>query len=391
MSDSLALDAYRKRLTSNGATNVSEALRNDARMIKNACWEQTSTMFHCKLYKHKKGTYGTEYEWIADEDVRFTRVENQNVKSNEIDFKIEFRPSVRYDIGTYIDIPDEDTGIMQRWLICHKDNEKPFTRYHVLRCNFLFKWVYENHVYQSYGVTRGVNSYSSGLKKAEHFSYLSDLNGLWIPTDDVSCTMEFDTRLIIGDPNRKKPIVWKISSIEECNPEGISKFTMIQDFYNAQTDYDEKYGFIADIRKDVIIDIEPQKADEELDYDRHIVNCEIIGECAYKTSDGKIAFADIDNFNVKIGKTYRFRARYTNAEGNAVNLIPTEWSIEGLDVGKDLVNYNQNDERGYITFKVNKDYYLGNTRFIIKCVYDNGIYGKDSILVEHSIELEVLA
>ena len=60
MSNSLSFDAYRKRLTSNGATTIPEALRSDARMIKEALWEQSSTLLRCKLYKHKEGTYGTD-------------------------------------------------------------------------------------------------------------------------------------------------------------------------------------------------------------------------------------------------------------------------------------------------------------------------------------------
>ncbi len=389
MKSSSSLNAYRKRITHNGVTSVPDAIRNDAEMIMGASWYNSSTVLRCKLYKHRQGTYGTEYDWIADEDVRFTRVENQNVKSNEIDFRIQFKPKVRYDIGTYIDIPDE-TGKMQRWLIAHKDNEMPFTRYHVLRCNYLFKWVYENHVWQSYGVMRGVNSYSSGLKKAEHFSYLSDLNGLWIPTDEVSRTMEFDTRVIIGDPNRKKPIVWKISSIEENNPEGVSKFTMIQDFYNAKTDYDEKYGFIADIKKDVIVDLPVVPVDEDNVYQGTIINCEIIGENVCKDAEGKITFEKIDKFNVKIGKTYRFRAIYTDEVNAVVDILPTEWTINGLEVDKDILNFKQS-EKGYVTFKVNKDYYLGGSRFKIKCVYDNKLTGKDHFYLEHPIELEVLA
>ncbi len=388
---SSSLNAYRKRITHNGVTSTPEALRNDARMIKEASWDQTSTLFHCKLYRHKEGTYGTEYEWIADEDVRFTRVESQNVKSNEVDFKIEFRPSVRYDIGTYIDIPDEDTGKMQRWLIAHKDNEIPFTRYHILRCNQLFKWIYENHVWQSFGVIRGVNSYSSGQKKGEYFSYLSDLNGLWLPTDEVSRTMEFDTRIIIGDTKRKKPVVWKVSSIEECQPEGVSKFTLVQDFFNPLTDYDETHGYIADIKKDVVVDIKPNLPDSEAEYHHHTISCELIGECVFKNSEGKIGFEPIENFNIKIGKTYRFKATYTNDLGQAVNIVPTEWTFEGLEIGKDILNLKQNDEKGYITFRINKDYYLGNKRLVIKCTYDNMMDDDESIIIETSVELEVLA
>ncbi len=384
---SSSLSAYRKRITSNGITTVPEAIRNDSEAIMLASWYNSSTVLHCKLYRHKKGTFGSEYEWIADEDVRFTRVENQNVKSNEIDFRIQFKPRVRYDIGTYIDIPDE-TGKMQRWLICHKDNEMPFTRYHVLRCNYLFKWVYENHVWQSFGVQRGINSYSSGQKKGERFSYLSDLNGLWLPTDEVSCTMEFDTRIIIGDPNRKKPIVWKVSSIEECQPEGVSKFTLMQDFYNALTDYDEKYGFIADIRKDVVEEYTTEPVDEENVYRNNILDCQIIVEYAYKNAEGKVCFKPIDNHNVMIGRVFRISARFTDGNGAVVNVLPTDWNIEGLEIGKDILNYKDNVEQGYITFRLNKDYYLGNKRFVVQCIYENG---KEDNYLEQSVELEVLA
>lgn len=59
---------------------------------------------------------------------------------------------------------------------------------------------------------------------------------MWLPTNDDTKTILYDTKFLKSSPGRYPPLAWKISKIEDTATEGISKFTMTQEMFNSATD-----------------------------------------------------------------------------------------------------------------------------------------------------------
>ena len=59
---------------------------------------------------------------------------------------------------------------------------------------------------------------------------------MWLPTNDDTKTILYDTKFLKSSPGRYPPLVWKVSKIEDTAAEGISKFTMTQEQFNSATD-----------------------------------------------------------------------------------------------------------------------------------------------------------
>lgn len=59
---------------------------------------------------------------------------------------------------------------------------------------------------------------------------------MWLPTNDDTKTIFYDTKFLKSSPGRYPPLAWKVSKIEDTATEGISKFTMTQEMYDPSRD-----------------------------------------------------------------------------------------------------------------------------------------------------------
>ena len=59
---------------------------------------------------------------------------------------------------------------------------------------------------------------------------------MWLPTNDDTKTILYDTKFLKSSPGRYPPLAWKVSKIEDTATEGISKITMTQEMFNPATD-----------------------------------------------------------------------------------------------------------------------------------------------------------
>ena len=59
---------------------------------------------------------------------------------------------------------------------------------------------------------------------------------MWLPTNDDTKTILYDTKFLKSSPGRYPPLRWTVTKIEDTATEGISKFTLAQDFFNPSTD-----------------------------------------------------------------------------------------------------------------------------------------------------------
>jgi hypothetical protein len=59
---------------------------------------------------------------------------------------------------------------------------------------------------------------------------------LWLPTNDDTKTILYDTKFLKSSPGRYPPLRWTITKIEDTAIEGISKFTLAQDQFDPSKD-----------------------------------------------------------------------------------------------------------------------------------------------------------
>lgn len=59
---------------------------------------------------------------------------------------------------------------------------------------------------------------------------------LWLPTNDDTKTILYDTKFLKSSPGRYPPLRWTITKVEDTATEGISKFTLAQDLFDPAKD-----------------------------------------------------------------------------------------------------------------------------------------------------------
>lgn len=110
-------------------------------------------------------------------EIKFIRHASQTYDKDQITFWLQMQPGQqcnldyydavlgkRYDaifpIGCYVDIMGED-GIYDKWLIVDKANYRgnQFPTFEILPCDFIARWVFDEHKYQCAAVLRSQNSY----------------------------------------------------------------------------------------------------------------------------------------------------------------------------------------------------------------------------------------
>lgn len=363
------MGAYHSRLKAKG-TNTPQVIRDNADMVSLNTWYNDPQVRPAILYRHDKNGRGTLYEEIAREDIKFIHKELQTFASQTVEYYIMFKPKVHYPLGSYIDIPDE-MGAIKRWLIVEKSNDPQFAKYSILPCNYTLKWVHEGSIYECLCVVRAVNSYSSGVFEGTTLITTDNRCKVVMPTDYISQALYYDKRIIVSS-DRDTPFVWKTTKVEELTPVGVSKFTISQDVYNEDTDFSEKYGMIADINCQVIID------------DEEIINENRSEIIAYrrKRVGGKMEWVEIIDNIVRVGSTVMFVCKFIDKNNTVRTDIVAKWSVSGLERYKtnshgvieedkngpiiEGHSYSAYEARGMtLTFKLNKDYNLGGTRFAV--------------------------
>ena len=59
---------------------------------------------------------------------------------------------------------------------------------------------------------------------------------MWLPTNDDTKTILYDTKFLKSSPGRYPPLRWTITKIEDTATDGISKFTLAQDQFDPAKD-----------------------------------------------------------------------------------------------------------------------------------------------------------
>lgn len=231
-------DAYKNRMAYRGRT-MSEMLRMQSNMVIEQTWDRDPNARRVYVVKVNSGLP----EVTADDeliDVKFNIKTYQSITSDEVAYMLQFRhgeekrhPEI--DIGSYVYMEDED-GEWKWWLLVHLDERPQFRQYQILECNWTFGWVNKGKIYHCLGVQRVQQSYNSGSWSGDRFDFVDNITSAWLPTNNDTLTIDYNQRFLISDLNRRPPLVWSISKIEDTQPIGLTKLKFTQETFNPTKD-----------------------------------------------------------------------------------------------------------------------------------------------------------
>lgn len=236
------LESYRLRMAALGSYE-SEARRRNAQNIMDASWMRDPA------------TKPVYVKWVNsglpvvddDDEVLYAKYNVKsyhNITGDSVAYLLQFRledirdnPNIR--VGSYVQIPNEREE-MEWWLIVHEDDRTQFHQFSILKCTWTYKWVSnatgKRVIYNCLGAPRKQSSYNSGVWLDYTMQTTENQEVFWAPTNDDTKTILYDTKLLKSSPGRYPPLRWTITKIEDTAVEGISMFTLAQDFFNPATD-----------------------------------------------------------------------------------------------------------------------------------------------------------
>ena len=236
------LENYKLRMAALGSYN-GEARRRNSQKIMDASWMRDPA------------TKPVYVKWVnsglpvVDDDdpvlyAKFNVKSYHNITGDEIAYLLQFRledMKQRSDIkvGSYVQIRNE-MDEPEWWLIVHYDDRTQFRQFSILKCTWVYKWVSnasgKRIIYQCLGAPRKQNSYNSGVWLDYTMQVVENQDVFWVPTNDDTKTLLYDTRIMKSEPGRYPPIVYKVSKVEDTATQGITKLTMTQEQFDSARD-----------------------------------------------------------------------------------------------------------------------------------------------------------
>lgn len=236
------LESYRLRMAALGGYE-GDAKRRNAQKIMDASWMRDPATKPIYVKWVDSGL-----PMIDDDDIpvyaKYNVKSYHNITGDEIAYLLQFRledmknnPNIK--VGSYVQIINE-MDEPEWWLIVHFDDRTQFRQFSILKCTWTYKWVSridgKRVVYQCLGAPRKQNSYNSGVWLDYTTQTVENQEVLWLPTNDDTKTILYDTKFLKSSPGRYPPLRWTITKIEDTAIEGISKFTLAQDLFDPAKD-----------------------------------------------------------------------------------------------------------------------------------------------------------
>lgn len=330
-------DMYKSMLTSRGR-NLSQARRNQSDMIMNATFTGDTGYKRVYILDPERGWH---YE-----DAKYSKHVTVSILKDAVDYYLQFRPNVHYQIGLYVFIPDDvsdDIGFKEfepidpfqderfdmnkLWMIVNKNDDAQFVRYNILKCNWDFRWICKVHgkmeLMHVIGCSRNANSYTSGIWAADYTVGLDNITSGWVPDTyylygdeglkrfNLCDTryMEHEQRFVMSH-NKINPKVYEITKVVDLNPMGIINLTLKQDEWDEKRDNKDLLicNYYDDTGETQIVIPEAEPQDTTLTSYIYTAHINEDGELELDFVDQETR--DTDYNKLEINGTYYFVAEY---------------------------------------------------------------------------------
>ena len=236
------LNNYRFRVAAMGPYE-GEARRRNAQKIMDASWMRDTATKPVYVKWVNSGL-----PVIDDDDTpvyaKFNVKSYHNITGDEIAYLLQFRQedmriNKNIRIGSYVQIPNE-MDELEWWIIVHLDDRTQFRQFSIVKCTWTYKWVSivdgQRVVHQCLGAPRKQNSYNSGVWLDHVAQTVENQEVLWLPTNEDTRTIVYDTKFLKSSPGRYPPLRWTITKIEDTAVDGITRFTLTQDQFDPAKD-----------------------------------------------------------------------------------------------------------------------------------------------------------
>ena len=258
-------DSYRLRMNALGSYE-GESRRRNTQKIMDASWMRDAATKPVYVKWVNSGL-----PVIDDNDLpvyaKFNVKSYHNITGDAVAYLLQFRledirtnPDIK--VGSYVQIMNE-MDEPEWWLIVHLDDRTQFRQFSILKCTWTYKWVSKVNgkriVYECLGAPRKQNSYNSGVWLDYVAQTVENQEVMWLPTNDDTKTILYDTKFLKSSTGRYPPLKWTITKIEDTAVAGISMFTLAQDQFDPSRDNEEL--MIADYWEGVI-DLEIPESEE---------------------------------------------------------------------------------------------------------------------------------
>lgn len=391
---------YKNYLSSHGGT-MGQIKRNQSDTLMN------STFTYDPAYKKVYILTKDGWRW---EDAKYQTHSTPSISKDPVDYYLQFRPKVHYPIGSYVIIPDDTAPEInlthdelinpftqpvknrtQWWIIVGRDEANSFVRYMVLKCDWEFRWIYNDRLMNCWACSKNANSYTSGKWVDNISASLDDLTQSWLPDtyyvygDQVESLGMCDTRTIMHGQrffmsnNDLDPKIYEVTKIKDINPQGIIKLAIKQDELNEKRDNVELricdyYTDEGEIRIDKpITEITDDTKSSEIHW-------------MFVNDDNELDYGDDTALELlQIGQTSYFMAAFSDED------VDAQWRIklineDGLS-GDDVLYYEglmklSKFDQTTLALKPAKASSLRGKKFILSVSDASGEY-------ESSIEVEV--
>lgn len=251
-------------------TVIGEQLKEMSNMVMNETFSNSTS--------YRRGMiYDCCMEEIQEIEFKFLKTKTYTIEKDAVEYMVQFRPGInpeidfdnsndqKHRLGFYIDILDENTKMVEKWLIVGKDNSE-FDKYNVLKCNWWFEWLDEGRNYKKcLGCVRDRNNYNSGVWSDGFSVSVDNQTAFFVPTNDITRGIDYGIRFMITD-NHIHPKTYEITKIMDTFPLGATKIVLKQCHYNEHTDLcgvdeeffgDKKTHMICDFYKSNIKPVSP--------------------------------------------------------------------------------------------------------------------------------------
>lgn len=235
-------DTFRNRMQVHGVTS-GEFRRNTAQMIMDTSWMRDPATLPVYVQWLDKGL-PDEQELGDPLYAKYNVKSYHNITGDEVAYLLQFRKddllaNENIKVGSYVYIPDE-YGVYHWWLIWHYDDRPQFRQFSIVKCSVIYRWVVAENgvrrVKECLGAPRNQSSYNSGVWLDYYIQVVENQSIMFLPTNEDTRTITYDTRFLLMDPKRYPPLAYKVSKVQPMFHGDVTRFTMTQEFFNADRD-----------------------------------------------------------------------------------------------------------------------------------------------------------
>lgn len=164
-----SFDKMKKLYPNSFSNTLGQQIKEMSNEVFDETFSNNTTYRIGKIYNQSMKEILDEKNKPIELEFKFIKTKTYTVDKDLVEYWVQFKTGVnpevdfdtsedqRHRLGYYIDIWDDNTKQINKWLIVGKDQSE-FDRYNVLECNWLFEWLdHDRNYHKCLGCLRNQN------------------------------------------------------------------------------------------------------------------------------------------------------------------------------------------------------------------------------------------